>query len=66
MEALKQYLAAKEITQIEFARTLGVKQPTISDYVNGNMLPKGKRLKKISEITGLSIDKLLANPVRKS
>ena len=66
MEALKQYLVSNSIPQSAFAKQLGVSQPTVSDYVNGNMLPKGKRLKMISEITGLSVDQLLNSSARAS
>lgn len=63
---MKQYLASNQISQAQFAKLLDVKQPTVSDYVNGHIVPKAAKLRQISEITGLSIDKLLANKARKS
>lgn len=65
MESLKTYLERKEISQAQFAQLVGVTQPTVSDWINGRMLPSTDRLVEISRVTGLSIDKLLDNPARK-
>jgi transcriptional regulator with XRE-family HTH domain len=65
MEPLKTYLERKEISQAQFAQLVGVTQPTVSDWINGRMLPSTDRLVEISRVTGLSIDKLLDNPARK-
>lgn len=65
MEPLKTYLERNEISQAQFAQLVGVTQPTVSDWINGRMLPSTDRLVEISRVTGLSIDKLLDNPARK-
>lgn len=59
MQALKQYLADKGITQLDFARELGVTQPTVSDWVNGDMSPSLERLKLIAVKTGIPIAELV-------
>lgn len=60
MERLKQYLEAEEISQAELARRMGVSQPTVWEWLNGQTLPSAKRLQKLSELTGISINDLLA------
>jgi transcriptional regulator with XRE-family HTH domain len=49
----------RELTQGELAKLLGVSQPTVSDWLNGNFTPTAKRLLHISKRTGLSVDELL-------
>ena len=66
MERLKQYLADEEITQTEFAKRAGVSQPTVWGWLSGEWLPAPETLKKLSAITGLSIDELLDQPRRKA
>jgi transcriptional regulator with XRE-family HTH domain len=60
MERLRQYLEDGEITQAEFARRLGVKQPTVWEWLNGKSKPSAERLQHIARETGLSIDELLS------
>jgi transcriptional regulator with XRE-family HTH domain len=60
MDRLKQYLEDEELTQTEFAALVGVKQPTVWDWISGRCLPMPKRLRMLSRITGISIDELLA------
>lgn len=61
MEALRQYLVENpEITQNELATRVGVKQPTVWEWINGKSKPSAERLKELSKVTGLSIDKLLS------
>ena len=59
MEALRQYLSDHEMTQQKFADLIGVKQPTVWEWLNGKSTPSVARLRRISEATGLSIDELL-------
>ncbi len=59
VETLRRYLKDNSITQAEFAAQLGVKQPTVSEWIKGDCSPTAERLKKIAELTGLSIDRLL-------
>lgn len=60
MERLKQYLAEADKSQAEFGREMGVSQPTVSDWLSGASFPSVGRLKRMSELTGISIDELLA------
>ena len=48
---LFQYLANKEISQASFAEQVGVSQPTLSRYVNGDSLPSVVVGARIAEIT---------------
>lgn len=61
MEALRQYLDRQKMSQAQFAEQVGVKQPSVWEWLNGDSNPSIDSLKKISEITGISIDKLLAD-----
>lgn len=62
MERLKRYLEDEDISQAEFARRMGVSQPTVSDWLSGAFMPSTQRLKAMSKLTGISIDELLAAP----
>lgn len=59
MEALARWLADTETSQYEFARDIGVSQPTISDWLRGEKQPTADNLKLIVKRTGLSADALL-------
>ena len=48
---LFQYLASKEISQARFAEQIGVSQPTLSRYVNGDSLPSVVVGARIADIT---------------
>lgn len=61
MHALQQYLEQKSLSQDQFGKQLGVSQASVSDWLRGVNNPSIDSLKKISEITGISIDKLLAD-----
>jgi transcriptional regulator with XRE-family HTH domain len=60
MEALRTYLKDRAITQAEFASQLGVSQPTVSEWINGESFPTVTRLAEISRRTGISVDKLIS------
>jgi transcriptional regulator with XRE-family HTH domain len=62
MERLRTWLTEADKTQAQFAKEMGVSQPTVSDWLNGRISPTAGKLRKISEHTGLSIDDLLAAP----
>jgi transcriptional regulator with XRE-family HTH domain len=67
MELLRHWLTETGKTQAQFADDLGVSQPTVSDWLNGHMLPSAGKLLDISKRTGISVDRLLgAEPQRKS
>lgn len=48
---LFQYLASKEISQARFAEQIGVSQPTLSRYVNGDSIPSVVVGARIADIT---------------
>lgn len=59
MERLAKYLSDAEISQVEFAKRLGVSQPTVSDWVNGAKHPSTENLIALSKVTGIGVDELL-------
>ena len=59
MEALRRYLSDNNITQVEFAETLGVKQPTVHGWLTDSP-PSTRNLKRIAEVTGIPIADLMA------
>lgn len=59
MQALRDYLAKHELTQQQFADRIGVKQPTVWEWLNGHSTPSTRNLRLISDETGLSVDELL-------
>jgi transcriptional regulator with XRE-family HTH domain len=61
MKALESYLKSTNTSQTEFARQVGVSQPTISDIIRGEHSPSVKLLKRISKKTRLSLDQLLSD-----
>lgn len=60
MECLKQYLVDQDISQAELATRVGVKQPTVWEWLNGKSKPSAERLRTLSQVTGISIDRLLS------
>lgn len=62
MERLRTWLTDNDRTQLEFAKAIGVSQPTVSDWLNGNTSPTTQNLREIAAYTGLSIDDLLGLP----
>lgn len=61
MDRLKQYLDDEKMSQAEFARMFGVKQPTVWEWLNGHSSPTAENLQKLSRMTGISIDELLSS-----
>lgn len=61
MERLKRYLVENEMSQAAFAKKVGKSQPTVSDWLSGQIQPSTDSLREISQATGLSIDELLDN-----
>jgi len=61
MERLRQYLDDESVSQTELARRLGVKQPTVWEWLNGESSPSAENLQKLSRVTGVSIDELLSH-----
>jgi len=61
MKALDSYLKSTKTSQAEFARRVGVSQPTISDLIRGQHSPSVDLLKRIAKKTGLSLDQLVSS-----
>lgn len=59
MERLREYMTEKGLTQAQLAAALKKSQPTISDWLSGNIKPSADSLVELSEYTGLSVDELL-------
>jgi transcriptional regulator with XRE-family HTH domain len=63
MEALITYMHAKKLSQTALAAQLGVHQAIVSRWVNPNpakrRTPSGENLKLISNVTGISLAKLM-------
>lgn len=62
MDRLRRWLADTETSQTGLAELVGVKQPTVWEWINGDSMPSGKNLLRLSDVTGLSIDELLSAP----
>lgn len=60
MKALRAWLDSSKTTQQALADLLGVKPPTVSQWLSGQYTPRPKKLRELSRITGLSIEQLLA------
>jgi transcriptional regulator with XRE-family HTH domain len=54
MNKVKELCVRRGITQKQLAYSVGVSQPTVSDWFNNKTDPSGKRLEKLSEILGVS------------
>lgn len=61
MHELQSYLEREKLSQVQFAAMLRVSQASVSDWINGENHPTIPRLKKIAKITGISLEKLLAD-----
>lgn len=61
MKRLQKYLVDADITQTELARRLGVKQPTVWEWLHNQSSPSAENLQKLSRETGISIDELLSH-----
>lgn len=62
MKALRAWLESSNTTQQSLAERMGVKPPTVSQWLSGQYTPRPKKLRELSAITGLSIEQLLAEP----
>ena len=57
-DLIRKALKEKHITQIEFAKMLGITQSAISHYLSGRVKPTKENINKISEILNIKIDDL--------
>jgi transcriptional regulator with XRE-family HTH domain len=49
----------KGLTQTDVARTLGVRNATVGDWVAGRFAPRGDNLRRLAEVLGMTADELL-------
>lgn len=59
MNRIKELCIMRGIEQKELAISVGVSQPTVSDWFNQKKNPKGERLDKLAEILGVSKAEIL-------
>lgn len=59
MKEIKEYREREHISQKEFANMVGVSQSMVSLWEEGKNIPRPYALKRISELTGVSIGELL-------
>ena len=59
MKALRRHLKRHRMSQAEFARAMGVSQPTVWYWLNGEKTPTADKLVRIADMTGLTVDALL-------
>lgn len=58
-EILKEFLLEKNLTQVAFAKSIGVKQSQVSEWLKGKAKPGYDALKSIASAFGISADYLL-------
>lgn len=59
MTDLARLRIVKGYTQQELAQMIQTTQGTVSNWEKGRCLPRGKHLRRLAEILGLTIDELL-------
>lgn len=55
-EILKEFLAANDLTQTQFANSIGIKQSQVSEWLSGKAKPGYDLLKRMSDTFGVSAD----------
>ena len=58
-DILKEFLIDNNLTQTAFAKTVGIKQSQVSEWLKGKAKPGYDLLKKIAEAYDVSADSLL-------
>ncbi len=58
---IKAWRTKERLSQSEAAGKIGVKQPTVSAWEAGTLLPDAKNIRKIASVIGVSADDLLAD-----
>ena len=61
MNLIAQHLADVGLTQRELAERVGVSQPTVSDWVNGEKIPTGDNVPRLAAALGVRPSELLAS-----
>lgn len=59
MDTIRKYRKAKGLTQLQLAKTIGVKKSTVAMWEIGARKPDIVKLKKLSAIFGCTTDQLL-------
>ena len=59
MNPIKKARLLKEMTQGDLAKALGVTSGAVSQWEKGNTIPSPRRLVKMANILGISIEELL-------
>jgi transcriptional regulator with XRE-family HTH domain len=59
MKAIQDYLRVAGITQAQLAKRAGISAANLNHFLNGRREPRIKNLRKLSEATGISIEKLV-------
>lgn len=57
-KAIKAYIQQQKITQEQFADSIGVSSRMLRHFIAGTKIPSTVMLKRISRITGVSMDEL--------
>lgn len=60
MKKLRAYLDLTGMTQSELARRMEVSQPTVWAWVQGKGMPSIDNIRRLSEVTGLSVADLIS------
>lgn len=65
MNIIKELRLSKNLTQADLAELCSVHQTAVSQWEKGRTAPDTESLKKLSEIFGVSVDKLIGAPEKK-
>ena len=66
MNIVKQLRESRGMQQKELAVSLGVSQPTVSEWEHGKKDPSGERLIKLAELFGVSTLEILGLPIEQT
>jgi transcriptional regulator with XRE-family HTH domain len=61
---MKKTIIETELTQVEIADIMGVKQPQVSNWLNGKRLPTSQNLVKLANILNYYPEELLKDLVK--
>jgi transcriptional regulator with XRE-family HTH domain len=61
MKVLDDYLRLAGITQQELAKRAGINPTALNHFMQGRREPRIKNLRKLSAVTGISIENLVKN-----
>jgi transcriptional regulator with XRE-family HTH domain len=63
---LRSYRERNELSQLELAKKIGVKEATVSRWESRDRFPRGKVLRRLANLTGISVGELLSVKPRKA